>query len=506
MRSNCHSSEVHGINKTVLKQGYTKAVDMWSLGTVTSAILAGRSLFVKSQAADQRRDSGEAIKEASAMCDLYELDNGFEWEHVGFQAKDFIKKLLVLHEEERMTAVQALKHEWFTNQYYQDDFDALYRHAIKDWKSRHLPPPDIFADLEVYAYAQKPYTKVRRRHSKPIEPHYQPPHQKVYQLLSQRRRHTQLPTISETNAEPPNVEDLRISEELPGPKVGLRSVDTIIPNSSSALVENASKVNESHWGPTATARSRKSRCRSIFDIEEDENDPLPVKESMHMPSPPHLSSFTSMNKRKYIPGAGEDEGGIQADEIPFQRFRKGLHDGPLISKKRTKTSVINSAQSGCPESPGSVSRYWSSAKGPKEDDVEMRTDVVAQSQIQSGTQQSLDQDSTPIIPPPPLSNFTPLHMLHACESEDSSDVQEIPFRIHRPDRSQMTKPRRASSFVDPTEVESHERAGRKTRTFRTAKVYGQDVAEVREKLAIKSQTELQNVSSGDMTDSIRTAY
>ena len=504
--SNCHSSEVHGINKTVLKQGYTKAVDMWSLGTVTSAILAGRSLFVKSQAADQRRDSGEAIKEASAMCDLYELDNGVEWEDVSFQAKDFVKKLLVLHEEERMTAVQALKHEWFTNKYYQDDFDALYRHAIKDWMSRHLPPPDIFADLEIYANAQKPYTKVRRRHSKPIEPHYQPPNQKVYQLLSQRRRHTQLPTISETNAEPPNGEGLRISEELPGPKVELGSVDTIIPYSSSALVENASKVNESRWSATATARSRKSRRRFIFDIEEDEKYPVPVKESVRIPSPPHLSSFTSIIKRKYIPGAEEDEGGIQGDEIPFQKIRKGSNDGPLISKKRTKTSVINSAQSGCHDSPGSVSRYWSSAKSPREADVEMRTGVVAQSQIQSGAQQSLDQDSTPVIPPPPLSIFTPLHMLHASESEDSSNVQEITFRIHRPDGPQMTRPRQASSFVDPTEVEIHQRAGRKTRNFRTAKAYGQDVAEVREKLTRKSQTELQNVSSGDMTDSVRTAY
>ena len=134
---------------------------MWSLGTVTSAVLTGRSIFVKSQASYQARSFDKAIIEAAALCDLQELDRSVEWERVSAQGRDFVKKLLVLDEKERMTTVQALEHEWFTSKECENSSDALYQQAIKNWKPRYRAPLDLFADLELYANAQKTYIKVR---------------------------------------------------------------------------------------------------------------------------------------------------------------------------------------------------------------------------------------------------------------------------------------------------------------------------------------------------------
>lgn len=136
---------------------------MWSLGTVTSAVLTGRSIFVKDQASHETRTSGEAIIEAAATCDLQELDNSVEWKGVSDRGKDFVKKLLVLDEKERMTAVQALEHEWFTSKECETSSNALYQQAIKNWIPRYRAPLDLFADLELYAKAKKSYAKVGKQ-------------------------------------------------------------------------------------------------------------------------------------------------------------------------------------------------------------------------------------------------------------------------------------------------------------------------------------------------------
>lgn len=133
---------------------------MWSLGTVTSAVLTGSSLFSNHRASYRTGSSEKAIIEAAAMCDLHELDHGVQWEPVSDQAKDFVKKLLVLDEKERMSAVQALEHDWLSSKASENSPGALYQQAIKNWKPRCRPPIDLFSDLELYADTQKSYAKV----------------------------------------------------------------------------------------------------------------------------------------------------------------------------------------------------------------------------------------------------------------------------------------------------------------------------------------------------------
>lgn len=357
----------------------------------------------------------------------------------------------------------------------------------------------------------------------------------MYHLLSQRRQRTTIPSIAETNIEPPNIEKLRIAEDSQGPVEESTPTETIITDSKSVLVENPFKANfqkplseelpeeteinnqglrsklvrptasstrrrsESGGGLTPTTPSRKSGRRSIFDMEEDGTDPVPVNHTTQIPSSPRLSPFTPINrKRKHTSALEEAEEIFDAQETPL---RKEPLDGPPVSKKRARKSFLNTVLREPPVSIDEVSRYWSSSRNSAGHGIKVRQGSPAQSRVQL----SSEQDSTLIIPPPGFSRSRRIHTPQVSDSEDSSDVQEIPFSMESPNRPRKRKERRASSFINSAEVELHERVGKKTRTFRTAKSYGRDVAETRNKLADESQKEERRAVSGDLTDSIRTA-
>ena len=127
------------MNRTVKAKGYTKAVDMWSTGCVTSALLTGCSLFGSSNVSDSGAKAEEVFLRAAAECDLQRLDNGEEWKPIGQPPKDFVKRLLTLDEVVRMTASEALDHHWFSHPHYKENFDALYKKAVGVWKPRLAP-------------------------------------------------------------------------------------------------------------------------------------------------------------------------------------------------------------------------------------------------------------------------------------------------------------------------------------------------------------------------------
>ncbi|KAF2128353.1 kinase-like protein [Dothidotthia symphoricarpi CBS 119687] len=132
--------EIHRANPTIpAEQGYSKGVDMWSVGTITAAILSGENIFSSNARAEYRSVSRNAIMDHAARCDLSVLDSEYHptWSSIKNDPKDFIKRLLVLEEEQRMTASQALAHPWFCRAVYAADFEALYERCIKDWHPRH---------------------------------------------------------------------------------------------------------------------------------------------------------------------------------------------------------------------------------------------------------------------------------------------------------------------------------------------------------------------------------
>jgi serine/threonine protein kinase len=118
--------------------GYTKSVDMWSLGCVTVVLLTGGLPF-------KDPETFSFSRELALDCNLEKLKIDEDWIHVGERAKDFVYRLLILDENERMDVKQALQHSWFTNAAHKAEFDDVYRRAIKDWEPQSFGEPRAIA-------------------------------------------------------------------------------------------------------------------------------------------------------------------------------------------------------------------------------------------------------------------------------------------------------------------------------------------------------------------------
>lgn len=128
--------EVHGMNKTLpANAGYTQAADMWSIGVVAATLLSGVPIFSASPDDPEPMDT---IMIRQAECNLSILDDPAhqEWSKVRPEPKDFVRRLLVLDVDERMTVKQALAHPWLNNKHLAAEFEALYQRSIRDWQPR----------------------------------------------------------------------------------------------------------------------------------------------------------------------------------------------------------------------------------------------------------------------------------------------------------------------------------------------------------------------------------
>ncbi|EZF32042.1 CAMK protein kinase [Trichophyton interdigitale] len=110
-------------------KGYTKSVDLWSLGCLTVVLLTGGSPFSDSV-------TGKYCGKLAKQCNLAVLEQDEDWKCVGDRAKHFVRGLLVLDDKQRMTAEQALNHDWFTNSAHSQAFNELYMRAIQGWEPR----------------------------------------------------------------------------------------------------------------------------------------------------------------------------------------------------------------------------------------------------------------------------------------------------------------------------------------------------------------------------------
>ncbi|KAF2086995.1 kinase-like protein [Saccharata proteae CBS 121410] len=129
--------EIHKKNKTLPKdRGYTKAVDMWAIGCIASALLTGDVVFTDRHNPSYRTDPGSVILTMAAECNLEVLDTSPLWEHVGVAPKDFIRGTLMLDESKRLTVKQALAHFWFANPRHVADFNAVYQKSIEGWRPK----------------------------------------------------------------------------------------------------------------------------------------------------------------------------------------------------------------------------------------------------------------------------------------------------------------------------------------------------------------------------------
>jgi len=88
----------------VLQGEYKKSCDMWSIGVIAYLLLSGYPPFYG--------DNNDEIFDKIESCE-YTFPKK-EWEGVSKNAKSFIRKLLVLNPDKRMTPDEALNHPWLT--------------------------------------------------------------------------------------------------------------------------------------------------------------------------------------------------------------------------------------------------------------------------------------------------------------------------------------------------------------------------------------------------------
>lgn len=90
----------------VLRKQYTKSCDMWSIGVITYILLCGYPPFY----GDSDTQIFECVKAGR-----FDFPSP-EWDTISDSAKDFVCCLLRLNPSERLTAAQAMKHEWIRKQ------------------------------------------------------------------------------------------------------------------------------------------------------------------------------------------------------------------------------------------------------------------------------------------------------------------------------------------------------------------------------------------------------
>ena len=86
----------------LMRKGYDQQSDMWSVGCIVYLLLSGNLPFM-----------GRSQKELfrKIVAGKYDFDDE-EWGNVSEQAKDLVSKLLVLDPNKRITAAEAVRHEW----------------------------------------------------------------------------------------------------------------------------------------------------------------------------------------------------------------------------------------------------------------------------------------------------------------------------------------------------------------------------------------------------------
>lgn len=124
------------MRRDVRAKGYSKAIDIWSIGCITATLLTNDVLFGDDHAIPPAEQSRMSALSKLGPWDLSMMDDSGPWEGIGRKAKSFVRGCLMLNEELRLTAKQALLHQWFTHRLYAADFQAEYQRAIADWRPR----------------------------------------------------------------------------------------------------------------------------------------------------------------------------------------------------------------------------------------------------------------------------------------------------------------------------------------------------------------------------------
>lgn len=271
----CTYSEIHRRNPEVLPEnGYSKAIDIWSLGCISFVLLSGEQAFVNHGDPLFKNDPLEVIMKLASQCDLSMIDNSRAWNHVSKRAKGFVKDVLVLDESRRLDAKQALRHPWFTNPRCAREFHEVYQHCIRDWK----PRGKVFKLVERLAVSDRLSSNQNRSRYFTSAPRLDPsPHSEGL-----NRSSPTLPSI----AEEPLTEQAVASMGLPRMSFGPSSLVSQFSMPKEDLMETMSQLTISQFNMMGTQHSAR-----LSDHSRRTEDLADVKGSMDISIPNHGGDF-----------------------------------------------------------------------------------------------------------------------------------------------------------------------------------------------------------------------
>ena len=148
---------------------YTKSVDLWALGRLTALLVTHRCPF-------QERDNRGFSIESARTANLFEHEGRHEWSALGRDTRDFIRKLLDRNGASRMTATQALAHNWINGS--ASDVESMSVYGQQDdtgigGRGTNIPtrPTESIRELLLETPSQAEVSATAKKRRKPyIEP------------------------------------------------------------------------------------------------------------------------------------------------------------------------------------------------------------------------------------------------------------------------------------------------------------------------------------------------
>jgi len=107
--------------EVLAQKPYGKAVDVWSIGVISYILLCGYPPFY---------DENDANLFAQILKGEFEFDSPY-WDDISEDAKDFIRNLMCVNVEQRLTCDSSLEHKWITGSQSERNIHATVSEQLK---------------------------------------------------------------------------------------------------------------------------------------------------------------------------------------------------------------------------------------------------------------------------------------------------------------------------------------------------------------------------------------